>query len=247
MTGLLVSVRSALEARLAYQGGADIIDIKEPHLGSLGAATSKVWCEVYDAMNQRVPVSVALGEVWEDHVARPTRPFAFAKIGLAGCQQRLGWQREWMLRMQELDPATDRVAVAYADWRLANSPPPDDVLGFAVEAGCVALLVDTYQKSSGDLFSSLGNGSLQNLLQQARRQRLMTVLAGPLRGHSYDAALALQPDYVAVRGAACATERTARIDGERVRQLKRRIAEMASPAGRPQAVAPVENVSPRST
>ena len=247
MTGLLVSVRSALEARLAYQGGADIIDIKEPHLGSLGAATSKVWCEVYDAMNQRVPVSVALGEVWEDHVARPTRPFAFAKIGLAGCQQRLGWQREWMLRMQELDPATDRVAVAYADWRLANSPPPDDVLGFAVEAGCVALLVDTYQKSSGDLFSSLGDRTLQNLLQQARRQRLMTVLAGSLRGHSYDAALALQPDYVAVRGAACATERTARIDGERVRQLKRRIAEMASPAGRPQAVAPVENVSPRST
>ena len=216
-------------------------------MGSLGAATSKVWCEVYDAMNQRVPVSVALGEVWEDHVARPTRPFAFAKIGLAGCQQRLGWQREWMLRMQELDPATDRVAVAYADWRLANSPPPDDVLGFAVEAGCVALLVDTYQKSSGDLFSSLGNGTLQNLLEQARRQRLMTVLAGSLRGHSYDAALALQPDYVAVRGAACATERTARIDGERVRQLKRRIAEMASPAERPQAVAPVENVSPRST
>ena len=247
MTGLLVSVRSALEARLAYQGGADIIDIKEPHLGSLGAATSKVWCEVYDAMNQRVPVSVALGEVWEDHVARPTRPFAFAKIGLAGCQQRLGWQREWMLRMQELDPATDRVAVAYADWRLANSPPPDDVLGFAVEAGCVALLVDTYQKSSGDLFSSLGDRTLQNLLQQARRQRLMTVLAGSLRGHSYDAALALQPDYVAVRGAACATERTARIDGERVRQLKRRIAEMASSVERPQVVAPVENVSPRST
>ena len=143
MTGLLVSVRSALEAHLAYQGGADIVDIKEPHLGSLGAATSKVWCEVYDTIKQRVPVSVALGEVWEGHVARPTRPFAFAKIGLAGCQQRLGWQREWMLRMQELDPATDRVAVAYADWRLANSPPPDDVLEFAVEAGCAALLVDT--------------------------------------------------------------------------------------------------------
>ena len=247
MTGLLVSVRSAFEARLAYQGGADIIDIKEPHLGSLGAATSKVWCEVYDALNHRVPVSVALGEVWEDHVARPTRPFAFAKIGLAGCQQRLGWQREWMLRMQELDPATDRVAVAYADWRLANSPPPDDVLEFAVEAGCVALLVDTYQKSSGDLFSSLGNQSLRNLLEQARRQRLMTVLAGSLRGNAYDAALALQPDYVAVRGAACATKRTAQIDGERVRQLKRRIAEMASPAERPQVVAPVENVSPRST
>jgi len=109
------------------------------------------------------------------------------------------------------------------------------------------LLVDTYQKSAGDLFSSLGYGTLQDLVLQARRQRLMTVLAGSLRGNAYDAALALQPDYVAVRGAACAAERTAQIDGERVRQLKRRIAEMASPAERPQVVAPIENVSPRST
>lgn len=241
MTGLLVSVRSAFEARLAYQGGADIIDVKEPRLGSLGAATSKVCCEVYDTINQQVPVSVALGDLWENHVPCPTRPFAFAKIGLAGCQQRLGWQREWALRMQSLDPATDRVAVAYADWRVAGSPPPDEVLGFGVEFGCAALLVDTYQKSSGDLFSSLGDRALRNLLELARRQQLVTVLAGSLRGSSYDAALALQPDYVAVRGAACATERTAQIDGERVRQLKRRIAEIEKPEGRSEAAAPVEN------
>lgn len=143
--------------------------------------------------------------------------------------------------MQSLDPATDRVAVAYADWRVADSPPPDEVLGFGVEFGCAALLVDTYQKSSGDLFSSLGKRALRNLLEQARRQQLVTVLAGSLRGSSYDAALALQPDYVAVRGAACATERTAQIDGERVRQLKRRIAEIETPEGRPDAAAPVEN------
>ena len=34
---LLVSVRSAAEARAALSGGADIIDAKEPSLGSLGA------------------------------------------------------------------------------------------------------------------------------------------------------------------------------------------------------------------
>ncbi|MBB76932.1 MAG: hypothetical protein CMJ75_20700 [Planctomycetaceae bacterium] len=240
MTGLLVSVRSAFEARLAYQGGADIIDVKEPHLGSLGAATAKVWSEVYDTIDQRVPVSIALGELREDHLSCPARPFAFAKIGLAGCQRLQGWQSKWMRRMQSLDPATDRVAVAYADWRAAGSPHPDDVLGFAVEFGCAALLVDTYQKKSGDLFSSLGNRFLRNLVEQARRQRLVTVLAGSLRGRSYDAALALQPGYVAVRGAACATERTARIDGERVRQLKRRIAEVENPDARSQEVVPVE-------
>ena len=92
MTGLLVSVRSAIEARLAYQGGADIIDVKEPHLGSLGAATPSVWHEVYETVNQRVPVSIALGELCDDHAAPPTHRFAFAKMGLADCQHRMGWQ-----------------------------------------------------------------------------------------------------------------------------------------------------------
>ena len=36
--GLLVSVRSAAEALAALAGGADVIDVKEPNQGSLGAA-----------------------------------------------------------------------------------------------------------------------------------------------------------------------------------------------------------------
>ena len=36
--GLLVSVRSADEAIAALAGGADVIDVKEPNRGALGAA-----------------------------------------------------------------------------------------------------------------------------------------------------------------------------------------------------------------
>ena len=38
MAKLLVSVRSADEAEVALEGGADIIDVKEPLHGSLGWA-----------------------------------------------------------------------------------------------------------------------------------------------------------------------------------------------------------------
>ena len=40
MTGLLVSVRSASEARVALAAGVDVIDVKEPNRGSLGAAST---------------------------------------------------------------------------------------------------------------------------------------------------------------------------------------------------------------
>jgi len=38
MTGMLASVRNLEEAKLVYEGGADIIDLKEPNDGALGAS-----------------------------------------------------------------------------------------------------------------------------------------------------------------------------------------------------------------
>jgi uncharacterized protein (UPF0264 family) len=63
MTKLLVSVRSAEEAGLAIAGGADLIDVKEPLEGSLGAASPTVIDEVLDRVGGRGPVSVACGEL----------------------------------------------------------------------------------------------------------------------------------------------------------------------------------------
>src|SRR5271166_6814929 len=44
---LLISVRSADEARTALAGGASIIDVKEPDHGSLGQAPWSVWRDVH--------------------------------------------------------------------------------------------------------------------------------------------------------------------------------------------------------
>jgi len=81
---LLVSVRSADEARAALAGGADLIDVKEPSRGPLGAADSEVIGDVLRAVDGRVPVSAALGEfvAWRD---RPVpRGLHYAKWGMAG-------------------------------------------------------------------------------------------------------------------------------------------------------------------
>lgn len=62
MTRLLVSVVSAEEARAALAGGADIIDVKDPRAGALGAPSPRVLAEVVDAVGDAAPVSVALGD-----------------------------------------------------------------------------------------------------------------------------------------------------------------------------------------
>jgi len=63
MTRLLVSVRNAAEAAVALRAGADLIDIKEPAKGSLGAPTNQAIEEVVTTVAGAVPVSVALGEL----------------------------------------------------------------------------------------------------------------------------------------------------------------------------------------
>ena len=54
MTGLLVSVRNALEAEFAARGGANIIDVKEPARGPLGCADAQTLRNICDAIGQRI-------------------------------------------------------------------------------------------------------------------------------------------------------------------------------------------------
>ena len=55
----LSACASADEARIALAGGADVIDVKEPRRGSLGAADAEVVADVVEVVGGRVPVSMA--------------------------------------------------------------------------------------------------------------------------------------------------------------------------------------------
>jgi len=60
---LLVSVRSAAEAKVAVESGADIVDAKEPAAGPLGAVGPGVLAEILRALPGEAPLGIALGDV----------------------------------------------------------------------------------------------------------------------------------------------------------------------------------------
>src|SRR5262245_33040885 len=98
MAGLLVSVRSADEARAALAGGAAVIDVKEPDRGPLGRADARVWRDVRRVVPPTISVSVALGELpdWADQSSPAPSSFdgiAYRKLGLAG--SGLDWASRW--------------------------------------------------------------------------------------------------------------------------------------------------------
>ncbi|MCL4207001.1 MAG: hypothetical protein KJ000_31345 [Pirellulaceae bacterium] len=247
MTRLLISVRDAGEAATALAGGADLVDIKEPSRGSLGAASGSVWREVLAVceasrtgqvpgtrgltphgspgpgpFSGRVPTSVALGELLDgqtDWDFEVLAQFQFAKLGLAGCGRQADWFERWSDTLRSLPPAVASVAVVYADWRACEAPPPREIIHRAAEVSCKAVLFDTYTKSGGHLFSHLPPAELGHLVTQIRDAGLMVVLGGSLAGDAIDRAVDFAPDYVAVRGAACRGSRTGPVDLELVRRL----------------------------
>jgi uncharacterized protein (UPF0264 family) len=221
--GLLVSVRSAEEVEAALAGGAALIDVKEPANGALGAADVAVIQTVLQQAAGRRPVSAALGELGELRIPDGLARLAFAKWGLAGCGRRADWPGEWLAaaaRLQRAAPACRPVAVAYADWRRAESPAPEEVCAFAAAHRCAALLLDTWQKDGRTLLNHLSVDEVTALCQRCRQAGVRIALAGSLGAKQILALREARPSWFAVRGAACAGgERGGCLDAAAVRFL----------------------------
>lgn len=215
---LLVSVRSVAEALAALEGGADLIDIKEPERGSLGRADDAVMAAIIEAVGRQRPVSAALGELGAPCTSFGPAGLDYIKFGLAGFQG-FRW-RERLLMYRAICPST-LVPAAYADSERANAPPIGEVAGFAAEHGFPVLLIDTHIKDGRNLFEWLDRNVAIELRSMLRERGCRLALAGSLGESDLGAIAAIQPDWLAVRGAVCAgDDRQGQIDVERVRRLK---------------------------
>ncbi|MEX0704649.1 MAG: (5-formylfuran-3-yl)methyl phosphate synthase [Planctomycetales bacterium] len=227
---LLVSVRSSVEALAALEGGAEILDVKEPSRGPLGMAdvatvrdvlgTARIVALAAEADEidgaaaiPTVPVSAALGELrdWKDLAAVPALPpLTFAKLGLAGMLRERDWIARWNGVRRRFDRLAERpcrwIAVAYADWKAADAPEPSAVISAAAEAGCAGLLFDTFDKSAGRLFDHLPPDELRRTVADVRRrhQSLLVAVGGGLAIGDLPHLAEIAPDVVAIRTAACA-------------------------------------------
>ena len=221
MTRLLVSVRDASEAADAVVGGADLIDIKEPNAGSLGAASSDAVRQIVAEVDGRLPISVALGELTDARSSDLSYlgGVDYAKVGLAGASLQDGWVAEWASLIGRFPHGVKPVAVVYADYKTANAPSPDDVLHHARRFGCAAILIDTFDKAKGRLTDQWSLAELRRLVEQVKIAEMLMVVAGSLREEDLPAFRSIAPDYVAVRSAVCETARTARLSRTLVERM----------------------------
>ena len=187
---LLVSVVDAEESALAVAGGVDIVDVKNPAEGSLGAPAPGVIAAVREVVPAGLPLSAALGDL-------PCLPgtaalaalgaarsgAAYVKLGLWGFRGTEDVVAALRAARDAVDGEAEVVAVAYADAARVPRRPlaPSELIGVAQEAGLSGCLIDTAVKDGRGLLSWLGADALAGLVAEAHGAGLELALAGELR------------------------------------------------------------------
>ncbi|HWD75698.1 MAG TPA: (5-formylfuran-3-yl)methyl phosphate synthase [Solirubrobacteraceae bacterium] len=220
---LLVSVVSAEEARRALAGGADIIDVKDPAEGALGAPSPRVLCEVVRVVGTAAPVSVALGDLPNlPHTAAlaahgaALSGAAYVKVGLRGVREIDSAVALMSAVAEAAGPQTAVIAAAYADTRALDPPAlaPGWLPVLVDRAGISGALVDTCVKDGRGLYDWMSEAELTDLVARVRRAGGSFGVAGQLtRGQLRRVAA----DVVGVRSAVCrGGDRTGKLDAELV-------------------------------
>jgi len=216
---LLVSVRSLEEALIAWQGRADVVDIKEPILGSLGRASASVMSAIVQELSGKTVLSAALGELNDfSETTLPDMLIDFWKLGLSGCAGR-----EWQQRLVALRRTSSQTLVpaAYVDFVRAESPDLSEIAQFVINERFPVLLLDTFRKDGRGLFHWATEEQLTKLAERLRSANIDLALAGSLSEADILSVRRINPCWFAVRGAACQdSQREATINVERVVRLK---------------------------
>lgn len=214
------------EAIEAARAGAQIIDVKDPAAGALGAAPPRAIREVRDATPPGLPVSAALGDgPFEPRLAAQAAALAadcgasFVKIGLRETSADRALDTLRAVRAV-LPRAVHLIVAGFADFRRAGSPDPLDLPRLAHASEAQGCLIDTAIKDGLGLLHWLDEAALRAFVAACRARGLLSALAGSLAPADLPLLAAIGPDIVGVRGAACAGDRAhGRVSRERVAAL----------------------------
>jgi uncharacterized protein (UPF0264 family) len=230
---LLISPTDEKEAAAAIAGGADIIDVKNPKEGALGASFPWVIKRIREITPKNIEVSCALGDVPNLPCAvslaalgAATTGVDYIKVGLYGVktkEEAVYLMQNATRAIKDYNPSIKVVATGYADAKRIGSVNPLLVPDIAREAEADVAMIDTAVKDGKNLFAFLTTDQLRSFVDAAHAHGLKAALAGSLRKEDLPAVYALDADVAGLRGAACTN--SDRVNGQIIKENVRALAE----------------------
>jgi dihydroneopterin aldolase len=218
MSLFLASVTGPEEADVALAHGADMLDLKDPAHGALGAFAPGIVRAAVERIAGRRPVSAVAGDL-------PMEPEVIAAAGTAMAETGVDYLKVGLFpgakrtdcvhALAPLARATKLVGVMFAD-----DGADIALLAVMAEAGFAGAMLDTAHKGAGRLLDHIGITGLRDFITECRARNLMTGFAGSLEPPDIPRLLLLEPDVLGFRRALCKDDRSGRIDPDAVAVIR---------------------------
>lgn len=229
---LLVSPINVEEAKIARLGGADIIDVKNPKEGSLGA--NFPWMiKAVKKVAGGVPVSATIGDFsYKPGTASLAALGAavagaeYIKVGLYDIQtkeQALDMLLNIVRSVKGYDINKKVVAAGYSDFHRINSISPFELPSISARAGVDVVMMDTGIKDGRSTFDFFTEKELAEFVKSAKSYGLKSAIAGTIKFEHVPSLNRIMPDIIGVRGCVCGGNRNSAIKQKLVERLKTEI------------------------
>jgi (5-formylfuran-3-yl)methyl phosphate synthase len=221
---LLVSPGDIEEARRSL--AADIIDVKKPSEGSLGANFPWVIREI-KALSPK-PLSAAIGDF--DYkpggasLAASGAAYAgadYIKVGLMfhGRERADDLIRAVVRAVKDDFPKKKVVIAAYSDYERLGTISPFEMAPLAADGGADFAMIDTGIKDRKSTFEFMDERELTLFTSRNRELGIGTALAGALKFEDIPVLKRINPEIIGVRGMVCGGDRATSIREDLVNKV----------------------------
>jgi uncharacterized protein (UPF0264 family) len=207
MTQMLASVTTLQEALIALEAGVDIIDLKNPAEGALGALPLSAIRQIVVAIDGRKCISTTIGDL-------PMQPkvllqsvkrvmdtgIDIIKVGFFANNNHLN--DDSLACIRALKPVAAKGARLVAVM-MADQNPCLELLSDFKRAGFYGVMLDTAKKDGNSLLEYILYENLQKFISDSLGFGLKVGLAGALKLEHISALVKLSPSYLGFRGAIC--------------------------------------------
>jgi uncharacterized protein (UPF0264 family) len=220
MTGMLASVNSVAEALMVLSADVNIIDLKQPALGALGALDIAIVRQIVAEIDGRCPVSTTIGDL----AMQPDLVFnavkAMTEMGVDYIKIGFFPGDDWRGTVEKLSALTQQnfalIAVLFAD-----TQPDFAIMSLLKEAGFAGVMLDTMDKKKGSLTQLMAKMEIAQFVAQAKGLKLLCGLAGSLRLEDIHELIPHNADYLGFRGALCqGHDRVGQLNKQAVIQIR---------------------------
>ncbi len=217
---LLISVQNSEEALVALHASADVIDLKDPNNGAVGALDLVTTAQILQEINGHALVSATVGEshatlrdLVGDIQARVDLGVDIVKIAVSPLFDEV----DFFAEMHKITSQNIRLVALF----FADVTRDTQSLAKLHNVGFYGAMLDTQEKRFS-LLELQSKAHLEEFIRDCEKNQLISGLAGSLKPQDVEFLQELKPTFIGFRGGVCEDNmRESALNLDKVQKIKK--------------------------